>query len=304
MTTEIAPVLSRPKPLSLAEIESRLKACPRLPSLRSIDSALRELVHADTRYTHQIADIVRRDPSLTARLLRLVNSVYYALKTPVQSIEEAVFYLGVRQIRQLVMVTPVIEDFQKLAARTEYPWRAFWQHCIGTAILTRELIASSQSPAAEMDYVAGLLHDVGKIAMAAAFPSHFEAIYSRGTPGERLLRTERAILGMDHAELGARYLQQHQLPASLIGTARYHHAPLQAAEHRHLVAAVEVANLLARYGNIGQSGDVEEVQDQAWLQSDGWHILFPEGSEQAADITNANLRRTLDRLPSLLDGMV
>jgi putative nucleotidyltransferase with HDIG domain len=202
------------------------------------------------------------------------------------------------------MVTPVIEDFQKLAARTEYPWRAFWQHCIGTAILTRELIASSQSPAAEMDYVAGLLHDVGKIAMAAAFPAHFDAIYAHGAGRENLLQTEREFLGMDHAELGARYLQQHQLPAGLICTARHHHAPLQAAGHQHLVAAVEVANLLARHGNIGQSGDTEVVQDEAWLQSDGWHILFPGGSEQAADITNANLRRTLERLPSLLDGMV
>jgi putative nucleotidyltransferase with HDIG domain len=288
----------------MAEIEARLKSCPRLPSLRSIDSALRELVHADTRYTHQIADIVRRDPSLTARLLRLVNSVYYALKTPAQSIEEAVFYLGVRQIRQLVMVTPVIEDFQKLAARSEFPWRPFWQHCIGTAILTRELLTSSQSPAAEMDYVAGLLHDVGKIAMAAAFPNHFDAIYARGAGSSQLLQTERELLGIDHAELGARYLQQHQLPSILICAARYHHSPLQASEHQHLVAAVEVANLLARFGGIGLSGDTEEVADNAWLESDGWHVLFPEGSEQAGDITIANLRRTLDRLPSLLDGMV
>ena len=136
MTTDVAP--AKTKPLSREQIEHRLKFCPRLPSLGSINSALRELLNADQRYTSQVAEIIRRDPSLTARLLRLVNSVYYGLSTPVNSIEDAVFYLGVRQIRQLVMVTPIIEDFQKLAGKSTFAWREFWQHCIGTAILTRE----------------------------------------------------------------------------------------------------------------------------------------------------------------------
>src|SRR5436190_761397 len=121
---------------------ARVKGCARLPSLRSIDSALRELLNADQRYTTQIAEVIRRDPSLTSRLLRLVNSVYYGLTTPVNNIEEAVFYLGVRQIRQLAMVTPIIEDFQKLAGKSPFPAREFWQHCIGTAIITREIIGS------------------------------------------------------------------------------------------------------------------------------------------------------------------
>src|SRR2546430_8899460 len=120
-------------------ILERLKGCARLPSLRSIDAALRELLNAEGRYTTQISEIIRRDPSLTARLLRLVNSVYYGLTTPVNNIEEAVFYLGVRQIRQLATVTPIIEDFQQLAGNSPFTWRSFWQHCIATAILTREV---------------------------------------------------------------------------------------------------------------------------------------------------------------------
>jgi HD-like signal output (HDOD) protein len=109
--------------------------------LSTIDSALKELLVADQRYTSQIAEIIRRDPSLTARLLRLVNSVYYGVSQRITNIEEAVFYLGVRQIRQLAMVTPIIEDFQKLAGNRAYPWREFWRHCIGTALMTREVIA-------------------------------------------------------------------------------------------------------------------------------------------------------------------
>src|SRR5882672_6702282 len=95
------------KKLDLKEIESRLALCPSLPSLGSVNKALQELLLAEQRYSAQISEVIRRDPSLTSRLLRLVNSVYYGLTTPVNNIEEAVFYLGVRQIRQLAMVTPI-----------------------------------------------------------------------------------------------------------------------------------------------------------------------------------------------------
>src|SRR6185312_13520734 len=108
--------------LDLKEIESQLALCPSLPSLGSINKALQGLLHAEQRFSAQISEIVRRDPSLTSRLLRLVNSVYYGLSTPVNSIEEAVFYLGVRQIRQLTMVTPIIEDFQRLTKQCNFPW--------------------------------------------------------------------------------------------------------------------------------------------------------------------------------------
>src|SRR5581483_67938 len=83
------------QPLDRAEIVKRLELCPSLPSLGSINKALQGLLFAEQRFSAQISEIIRRDPSLASRLLRLVNSVYYGLTTPVNSIEEAVFYLGV-----------------------------------------------------------------------------------------------------------------------------------------------------------------------------------------------------------------
>jgi putative nucleotidyltransferase with HDIG domain len=292
-------------PVSRELIEERVRGCARLPSLRSIDSALRELLNSDRRYTHQISEIIRRDPSLTARLLRLVNSVYYGLTTPINSIEEAVFYLGVRQIRQLAMVTPVIEDFQKLAGHTPFPWREFWQHCIGVAIMAREVISCVQAPVDDSDYVAGLVHDMGKIVMAATFPNYFVEIQRRAAMDQRpLLAIETEVLGMDHTELGASYLRNHNLPALMIESARWHHEPERAGHHAEIIAAVQIADLLVRYARIGNSGDASVVTPEIWSNASGWNILFAHRHESERAIAHAALRRSLERLPSILQGLV
>ena len=93
-TSAFQPALAAP--YSEAEIKRRIQACPKLASLQSINRALGELVRSDQSLNSQIAEVIRRDPSLTARLLRMVNSVYFGLSTRVNSIEEAVFFLGLR----------------------------------------------------------------------------------------------------------------------------------------------------------------------------------------------------------------
>jgi putative nucleotidyltransferase with HDIG domain len=302
----LTPSFSTVAPLPLDVVVSRVHGCARLPSLRSIDSALRELLNADQRYTQQISEVIRRDPSLTARLLRLVNSVYYGLTTPVNNIEEAVFYLGVRQIRQLAMVTPIIEDFQKLAGKSPFPWRQFWQHCIATAILTREVTNVTGQAVDEADYVAGLVHDVGKIVMAAAFPEHFEEVRRQIQTGTTSrLDVERNVLGIDHTELGAIYLEHHHLPPVMVETARHHHKPSQAAGYANIVASVQIADLLVRHAEIGDSGNPEPVDEEAWLAAEGWDILFPPGrGETERSIARAALKRSLERLPQILEGLV
>jgi len=294
------------KLLDRREIELRLKNCPSLPSLGSINKALQELIYAEQRYSAQISEIIRRDPSLTSRLLRLVNSVYYGLSQPVSSIEEAVFYLGVRQIRQLTMVTPIIEDFQRLAKQCDFPWREFWQHCIGTAMLTREMLGTLQLPSDEAAYVGGLVHDVGKIAMAWAFPEHFTEIHRRASLGtQELVEIERAVLGIDHGELGALYLESQKLPELMVSVARFHHCPEQAPEaHRLVVSAVQVSDLLMRNAKIGCSGNYLEVSRDQCFAVSGWTLLFTGHEDAEKTIARAALHSSLERLPQLLEGMV
>ncbi len=305
MSTFVAPPMADLPRLDRPQIVARLQRCPRLPSLGSVQSALRELLGADHRYTSQIAEVIRRDPSLTTRLLRLVNSVYYGFSSPIHSIEEAVFFLGIRQIRQLALMTPVVEDLQRLAPSCRFEWRDFWRHCIGTALLTREVHGAFDVPEDESDYVAGLIHDIGKILMAAISPEHFIQIQAAHQETRRpLCEIEREILGADHTEVGALYLQAHKLPEVFVEAIRFHHDPTQAEHQPRLAAAVQVADLLALNAGLGDSGNRDDITEDAWTDCAGWGLLCQNRTAAESALAEAALLRCVRRLPGLLDGIV
>lgn len=297
-----------PEAYTEAEIKQRIAACPKLASLNSINRALSSLVQSEQSLNSQIAEIIRRDPSLCARLLRMVNSVYYGLSTRVNNIEEAVFFLGLRQIRELSMATPVIEELEELQrnAADALPWRDLWTHSIGTAILTREIIATTSLHIDdETDYLAGLLHNIGKVVMAYAFPDELRTLITTtaDSPAD-LCRREREMIGWDHAKIGAHYLSRHQLSEELRFAVLYHNEPAQAPRHAIFAAAVQVADHLVRHAGI--SGGFEQVKPipvDSWVELDGWKILY--GAENPGNaLARAAIANSLQRLPSMLQGLV
>src|ERR1041385_371276 len=291
--------------LSRELIESRVKACRPLPSLSRVSSSLRGLLSVEENYTARISEVIRRDPSLSSRILHMVNSVYFALSTPIQNIEEAVLYLGMEQIRRLAVITPIVEDFQKLAQDVPFTWREFWQHCIGTAILTREIVGPILRFEDEADYVAGLVHDVGKIVMASVFPNHFMEIHQcYREVVQDLQEVEKFVLGMDHMELGAIYLRSHRVPEIFVEAARFHHCPEEAGSHRVVVAAVQIADLCLRHAKIGASGEAAVVTLEQCFNASGWKILFPVDDQRRLLLAQATLQRLLEGLPATLEGIV
>lgn len=295
-----------PTPLEPAALMEQINKAPELASLRSINSALGDLLKVEMGVTSQIAEIIRRDPSLTARLLRLVNSALFGLTQPINGIEEAVFYLGLRQIRQLALATPVIEDLHGLAkGLDEDLWDKLWQHSLASAILTREILALVGSEYSdEMDYILGLVHNIGEIVIASLFPKHFAAILKRQAEEKGpLYLYERDILGWDHAQVGAYYLKRHGLAEELIEATAFQLEPELGGAYKKSAAAVQVADALTRAtGLLGL--ETTAILDQTeWTKLSGWKILFGE-NEEDYPLVVASLKYSLERLPTLLKGML
>ena len=290
------------------EIRRRINACPKLASLEVNRKALRELASSEQSLTSQIAEIIRRDPSLSARLLRMVNSVYFGLEARANNIEDAVFFLGLRQIRELSMATPVLDELEKMqgSVATPFPWKDLWAHSIGTAILTREILrAAPVTIDDDTDYLVGLLHNVGKVVMAYAFPKELLQICQTpvATPGD-VCALERKLIGWDHGQIGAHYLQNHRVSEEIVFGVRYHCEPARAPRHRLFSAAVQVADHLARHAGMhGGFESVQPVQKDSWLDLEGWSVLYgADGTESA--IARAAIENALMRLPTMLGGLI
>ena len=289
------------------EIRRRIDACPKLDSLQSNNRALSDLVKSDFSGTAQIAEIIRRDPSLSARLLRMVNSVYFSLSARVNNIEEAVFFLGLRQIRELSMATPVIEELERLksATTTPLPWKELWSHSIASAMLTREILqTTSLSIDDDTDYLVGLLHNVGKVVMANAYPAELEKISrTRHKTPLDICAAESKQIGWDHAQIGAYYLERHQLAEEIVFAVRYHNNPADAPRHGLFAAAVQVADYLVRHSGIsGGFEKIEPIEADAWMTLDGWKILYGENPDDSAS-ARTHIAQALHRLPTMLSGM-
>jgi HD-like signal output (HDOD) protein len=289
-----------------AEIQRRIEACPKLASLQSINMALSELVRSESSLNSQIAEIIRRDPSLSARLLRMVNSVYFGLSTRLNNIEEAVFFLGLRQIRELSLATPIIEELEQFHLNASLPWKALWTHSIGTAVLTREILASTPLRIDDdTDYLVGLLHNIGKVVMAYAFPAELKALIAmpESDPID-VCRQEEALIGWNHCQIGAHYIGRHKLADEIVTAVQYHAEPDRAPRHRLFPAAVQIADYLVRHTGI--SGGFERLKPVAadeWLQLEGWKILYGADGPESM-LARASIANSLRHLPSVLQGLL
>lgn len=304
--TQIDPVKYQPYTDEI--IRLRIKECPKLASLESINRALGELLSSENHDAPQIANIIRRDPSLSARLLRMVNSVYFGLATQVNSIEEAVFFLGLRQIRELATATPVIEEMQRFQNKetASLAWKDLWKHSIGTALLTREILSNTQMAGDDdTHYLVGLLHNVGKVVMASSFAEELQ--YLSTVPADNILHCaelEQQVIGWDHARIGAHYLRRHSLADEISDAIEYHNEPERAPENQNYAAAVQIADHLVRYSGVSNGFEqVPPIEVDSWLELPGWKILYGTSESNAAR-AQASLAQTLQRLPVMLNNLL
>lgn len=201
----------------------------------------------DSRYgSADIGRVIAHDPALTARVLRLVNSAHYALANQVDNIPQAITFLGSRALQELVLATSVTSAFSKISTKL-VDMADFWHHSIYCGILARAIARQQRYSQPEQIFVAGLLHDIGKLVLYHRLPEESETILREFAKSDQpLFRIERQVLGFDHADVGAALLAAWKLPNIYRVTTAFHHAPTRASTFTDEVAFVHVANALTK----------------------------------------------------------
>jgi HD-like signal output (HDOD) protein len=270
------------KKLVLSEIK--------LPAIPKIVSSLNQALSHEETSADDIASIIELDTSLSAALLKLVNSPFYGLTIKVEAISRAVTVLGHRQVYTLA-IGQMVSKFVSAGVPKNIDLYVFWEHCIGCAIISRCLSELRGDPDPETLFIAGMLHDVGRLVQFSSLPAHTQFIFRelarRQVP---IVQAEMEILGLDHAMLGGLLLDDWGVPASLADVVRHHHDPLAASDVSR-AAVVHVADLLTHMLIIEPKAlaQAQPTSSQAW-ESLG---LGPEQVVDLAGKLDAHIQDTL-----------
>ncbi|MCP5108828.1 MAG: HDOD domain-containing protein [bacterium] len=231
------------------------------PVLGKINRISREM---DTS-PRDLVKIIMLDPVITGNVIKLVNSSFYGLAQRVNSLGQAVVLLGVNTVKNLAITTALLGTVFIEEKCTPLPHREFWQHCLAVAIASRAL-AKELKPAPggiENYFIAGLLHDVGKILFVKADPGKYEkAIDESRSLGVSLDYYESVHFDCTHAQVGAVLARQWKLDDSLVEVVEFHHDPRDETISP-LLGLIIIANNLCKRAQIGESGNpmIEEIAD-------------------------------------------
>jgi putative nucleotidyltransferase with HDIG domain len=242
--------------MELSALQIRVARTPGLGMLPQITTQILRLVDNPNASPRQVGALIERDAGLASKLLKTANSSYYGMPGKVRTVSQAISVMGLSAVRSVI----VSQAYQQMAAGRAHARRfdkvAFWQHSLATAVGARILARFKGWRDPEEAFLAGLMHDVGRLVLDRFLTNEFDqAIALSLERGCRLMETEQEVLGYTHVEVGVMLGEQWQLPESLLESIRLHHqaVPFEASPLGCLVYA---ANVLAHQAGFGLAAPV------------------------------------------------
>ncbi len=238
----------------------------RLVSLPEVCIRVNEMLEDPYVSASDIGKVIGQDTGLTARLLKIVNSAFYGFPSRIETVSRAVAVIGLRELRGLVLAASAVEAFSKIP-NDVLNMVNFWRHSVYCGLLAQILAERSNVLHSERLFVAGLLHDIGKLIICNTRPDDYRKIIQEVEKGKQQdHEVERDLFGFDHAEVGGELLKAWKMPASLIESVRCHHNPEAAQESVMEVSLINVANeltLIAEQSPEARPLD-RDINDFAW----------------------------------------
>lgn len=250
-------------PLNSKAYLKRIQAyIARMPSLSTTVTKVLETCNDPKASPHDLNRVISLDPVLTGQVLRLINSAYYALPNPITSLPRAIIMLGLNTVKNLALSLAILDTMGGRNFARTISVNDFWAHCLCVGVTAKCLseIKGANRSTCEDFFIAGLLHDLGKIPLSKQFPEQYlKTLKHSGPDLQPLFHAENEIFGIDHCVVGEMIAQKWQLGKKLIQSLAYHHHPDEAGpDDRSFVAIVALANSFANLWRIGSSGNAFE----------------------------------------------
>ncbi|MEN2993790.1 MAG: HDOD domain-containing protein [Thermodesulfovibrio sp.] len=246
--------------MNVQEILARVERIEALPTIPPILRKILSVIEDPNVSLQKITEFVSSDPTLTARILKMVNSPVYGFPGRISSVTHAMVILGLNAVKGLLLGVSVFELMQKHMI-------GLWEHSLSTAIFARVIAIRKQMQYPEEISIGGLLHDIGKVILIIIFKDEYSKLIESVKDQEDFLYDiERQYFGITHAEIGGIVAKKWKFPLKLIEPMMYHHRPQLAEKFQVETAIVHLSNILSLARGVGYSGEifVPPVHPFAW----------------------------------------
>ncbi len=263
-----------------------------LPSMPRVYAQIRSALARETVSAGQVAEILKQDMGICAKILQVVNSAFFRLSRTVVEIEEAVAYLGFHTIQQIAMAVEVFQQSRGSRVPSGLSLERQQHHALLVATVASKMCGDKRTQ--EDAFVAGLLHDIGKLVLAVEWPDYVALVQNEVMRSACTVPdAEHAALGASHAEVGAYLLGLWGLPYPVIEAVAYHHTPWHVDHHdMGMLAATYMANVLVHEGD-PDAGPAPATLDAGYLERlgltgriEGWrNMAVREVARHAIDVS-------------------
>jgi HD-like signal output (HDOD) protein len=251
-----------------AALRSKIETLSSLPTLPAVIDRLTRLLQNPQTSAEEIGKAITVDQSLTSKVLKLVNSAFYGFPGKISTITHAIVILGFSTIKNVVLTTSIFDAFKKgTDAPSNFDLDKFWFHSIACGAASQTIARHIGFEEKETCFIAGLIHDIGKIILCHFMPGEFSRIISNAqTKNILFYQSEKELFDVNHQDVGGILAKRWNLPEELQYVVMYHHAPSPSRSHYLPTAIVHFADILVRGMDFGNGGDnvVPIIADNVW----------------------------------------
>jgi len=241
-------------------LESLLQQSTTLPALPEIYTRVSQLIESEHASSQDIGDALQADPSLTAKILKLINSAYFGMSSEVASVPQAISLLGRTQLKQVLLGSILSEVFPDQDSE-DFSMHEFWAHSVKTGIIARHLAMQNASIIDhEAFFSAGLLHDIGRLVIVQAAPAEWSAIKDCvEIEAREITEVENEMIGVTHLDVGARLLRDWNMPSLLVQCLIKHHDEDHIGPFAIETSIVYLANHLSQQETVYEEEETEKI---------------------------------------------
>jgi len=247
--------------LSMPEIRAEIAQLTYLPVLSPNHRKMLNLLAKDDTEVDvpELARTIEADHGMATRVLRICHSAYYGFRG--NTIEGAITFLGIDKLRKIVHAAIVFDVFsveEQAQEKDGFSMLGLWKHSVACGVVMEE---GGHRVKGRDHFVAGMLHDVGKVILHLRFPEYFEEILRRVREKPiSMYRAEKELIGITHADIGYELARKWELPPTIGAAIVFHHVPSEALQHRRMASLVHLSDILVRSLNIGHGGDRQKMK--------------------------------------------